>query len=69
MKPIQGGTYTVPGSSLYVYVRKVRHVSSQGYTKAIVEFVKKDKWVVFQTIKSAKLYHDKVSHWQKVVRV
>lgn len=66
MKPLQGCRYTVPGSSLYIYIKKVRYVSARGYTKAIIEFIKKDKWVVFQTIKSAKLWHDKISHWQRV---
>lgn len=66
MKPIQGATYTVPGSSLHIYVVKIRYVSKE-YTKAVIEFVRKGKsWSVFCKIKNAKLYHDQISHWQKI---
>lgn len=66
MKPLQGVLYKVNGCSLYLYVKKVRY-SNKKYTKCIIEFVRKGKsWSVFQTIKSAKIYHDKISHWEKV---
>jgi hypothetical protein len=65
MHLVQGCRYTVPGSSLYIYVRKIRYRGNK-HAVAIIEFVKKDKWVVFQTIKNAKLYYHRISHWEKV---
>lgn len=65
MKPIQGTLYNVNGSSLYLYVRKVRFVSKD-YSVAIIEFVTKNKWQVVHTMKNCKLYHERISHWEKV---
>lgn len=67
MRLIQGCCYTVPGASLKIYVRKIKYVSAEkGYTKACIEFVRKNQWSVFLTIKNVKLIHNQINHWQRV---
>lgn len=63
MKIRQGRCYTVDGASSKVYVRKIKYVGNS-YTMACIEFVTKNGWRVIDMVKNAKLYHDRISHWE-----
>lgn len=64
MKPIKSQFYTIPNSSTFLKVVKIKYAGSN-YCVAKIEFYLKSG-ILINTMNNAKLYYDKINHWEHI---